>query len=270
MVFGACFGASTRVIAADGAAAPTVASEPGTETSLQIEPGDEINIQVYGQPDMTSNTYVSDTGEVRVALAGAVHIAGLSPALAAQRIETALRDGHYLLNPHVTITISSDRRISVIGEVKNPGRYTLDANATVLDLLASAGGTTNEASDNIYVLRREASGETTRLPVNLRGLLDESQPVAPVRLRPGDSVLVPRAAQFRIYGEVKNPSTYRLQTGMRVFEALALAGGVTERGSRHRIEIQRKQPDGSYKGFKAKLDAQIEPGDVIRVKESIF
>src|SRR5208337_2437751 len=92
---------------------------------IQLGPGDSVSIQVYGQPDMTTTVYVSDDGTIPVPLAGAVPVAGLSPSEASQRIEKALKDGGFLVDPHVTLTVtqSLSQRVSVLGQVGKPGLY---------------------------------------------------------------------------------------------------------------------------------------------------
>lgn len=258
---------------------PANAAEPGSELLtpsqglLQLGPGDSVTVQVYGQPDMTNTVYVGDDGKVPVALVGAVQVNGLSPSEAAKQIERALRDGNYLVDPHVTLTVVQTRsqRVTVIGEVRTPGRYAVESNTTVLDLLAQAGGTTEASSDVVYVLRPLEDGKTDRIAVHLDALRSGRTAEIPAqRLRGGDSVLVPRADQFSIIGEVHTPSVYRLDTGMTIIEAIARAGGLTPLGSSRRIEVKRRMPDGTYVTRKAKLADLVEPNDVIRVKESIF
>src|SRR6267378_8619088 len=80
-----------------GAARETQAADPPELAEparlLQLGPGDSVTLHVYGQPDMDTTEYVADDGTIRVALAGAVHVSGLSPAEAGQRVESALKNG---------------------------------------------------------------------------------------------------------------------------------------------------------------------------------
>src|SRR5689334_15131615 len=78
-----------------------------TQPLMQLRPGDTVSIAVFEQPDLNSTVYVGDDGTLPVALAGAVHVAGLTPAAAGQTIATALRDGKFLVDPHVTVTVVS-------------------------------------------------------------------------------------------------------------------------------------------------------------------
>jgi polysaccharide biosynthesis/export protein len=239
---------------------------------IQLGPGDSVNIQVYGQADMTTTVNVSDDGTIRMPLAGPVQVAGLSPAEASQRIEKALKDGKFLVDPHVTLTIvvSNSQRVSVSGQVGKPGVYPIESNTTIFDLLAMAGGALETASEEILLLRPDATGKEQRYPINLRGLDDPKKAVASQTLHGGDSIFVPRAEQFYIYGEVTNPNKYRLEPDMTVVQAISRAGGITARGSEHRVDIKRMTAKGTYVTIKAKLNEVLKPDDVIHVKESIF
>lgn len=244
----------------------------GTDSLARLGAGDSVAIQVYGQPDMTSTLYVGDDGTIRVPLAGPVRVAGLSPVQAAERVEKALKDGGYFVNPHVTLTLvqSRSQRVSVLGDVKLPGSYAIDPNTTVFDLLAQAGGVTENGADTGYVRRHDAEGHVHSYPVDLRGLGDSKNPLPNQRLQGGDEVYVPQAEHFYIYGEVTMPNMYKLEPGMTVIQAIARAGGITLRGSERRIEIKRIGENGKYVVTRAKPSELVQPDDVIRVKESIF
>jgi polysaccharide biosynthesis/export protein len=239
---------------------------------LQLGPGDSVAIQVYGQPDMNGTVYVADDGSIPVALAGAVKVDGLSPSEAGRRIEQALRDGKYLVDPHVTVTVTESRsqRVTVMGEVARPGRFAVQSNTSTFDLLAEAGGIKDTGGDIVYIFHPGRDGNVARYRVSLKSLSDGSNTTPLPVLNGGDSVFVPLAPQLYIYGEVTAPGKFKIEPGMTVVQAIARAGGITQRGSQNRIEIKRTKPDGSYQTTKAKLSDLVQADDVIRVKESIF
>jgi polysaccharide export outer membrane protein len=250
----------------------TWAAAPSDAQRLaSLGPGDSVTIQVYGQPDMTTTAYVADDGTVRVPLAGAVQVGGTTPIEAAQRIQQALKNGGYFVDPHVTVTLVQTRseRVSVLGQVRQPGSYPIDPNTSVFDLLAQAGGETDNGADVVYVRRHEPGGRMLSSPVDLRGLTG-STPASTQRLQGGDELFVPQAQHFYIYGEVNMPNMYKLEPGMTVIQAIARAGGITPRGTDRRIEIKRLNKDGSYAVSRARPNDLVEADDVIRVKESIF
>jgi polysaccharide biosynthesis/export protein len=250
-----------------------VPAAPGPMLSplTALGPGDSVALHVFGQPDMDSVLGVADDGTLRVPLAGAVQVAGMSAESAARRVEKSLKDGGFLVDPHVTLTVTASlsQRVSVIGEVRNPGRYPVDSKTTVVDLLAEAGGLTELGSDTVFVLRPDAGGAVKRYPVNLAGLSDPRRTAPSQTLRAGDSLVVPRAEQFYIMGEVQKPDKYKLQPDMTVMQAISLAGGLTPKGTYRRVEIKRTGKNGTEL-IKPKADDFVQPDDVIRVKESIF
>lgn len=95
---------------------------------------------------------------------------------------------------------------------------------------------------------------------------------------------------FYVTGEVKKPGAYQYEDGMNVLKAITLAGGFTDKASKRRIKIIRKEehkngasPDGSENNFsdsekqnnnakeiKVKLEDPVEPNDIIIVPESFF
>lgn len=239
---------------------------------MELGPGDQISLEVYGQPDMNSTLYVGNDGTISVPLAGPVQVSGLTPVIAAKRVESALIKGQFLVAPHVTIAllVGKSQRVSVLGEVRTPGRYPIEPNTSIFDLLAQAGGTTQDSADVIYVSRTDAEGKVSRSTIDLRALGNRAGAESSQRLESGDEILVPRAEQFYIYGEVAAPNKYRIEPGMTVVEAIVRAGGVTVRGSERRVEIKRIGKDGKYIIQRAKPSDLVEPNDVIRVKESIF
>jgi polysaccharide export outer membrane protein len=240
---------------------------------LQVGPGDQIRVEVFGSADLTTTTYVADDGFIRLPLAGAVAVGGQSPAEAAKRIETALKVGQFLVNPQVTVSVvqSLSQRVSVLGEVTSPGRYPIQSNSTVFDLIAQAGGLTAKGSDRIYVLRADESGTLQRLPVDLRRVLgsQDASSAAIKTLRGGDSIIVPKGT-FTIAGQVTQPGEYRIEGDMMLFEAIARAGGVTPMGSSSRVEVRRRGANDKVIEVKVNKNLRIEPGDVIRVKERLF
>jgi polysaccharide export outer membrane protein len=258
------------VPAGEAAPNPATAARP----LLELGPGDQVKMEVFGRPEMETTTYIADDGSIRVPLAGRVVIGGLSPGDAGQKVEAALKEGQYLVEPHVTFTVvqSRSQRVSVLGEVKAPGRYPIESNTTVLDLLAQAGGATEKGADTIFILRSDSAGNLQRLPVNLKGTVDtkDAAPLVLQTLRGGDSIFVPVADQFYIAGAVRAPAGYRLESGMTVLQAIARAGGITERGSASRVQIKRRGPKGDYIVISGKPNEKVLPDDVITVKERIF
>ncbi|MBI2454602.1 MAG: SLBB domain-containing protein [candidate division NC10 bacterium] len=82
-------------------------------------------------------------------------------------------------------------KVSVIGEVKTPGRYELKSQATVLDILAQAGGLSEFASRSKIVVFRPAGTSVRRIPFNYNKVTSPGGEQENFFLRPGDIILVP-------------------------------------------------------------------------------
>jgi polysaccharide export outer membrane protein len=239
---------------------------------VQLGAGDVLNVQFYGLPDLETTTYIADDGTITMPLAGAVHVAGRSPSAAAQEIANAFRQGQLLLNPQVSVLVTQSRsqQVSVLGEVRNPGRFVIDSTTSLLDLLAQAGGTNERSGDTVFVIRPDGAGNLERHAVQLMGLQDGQVALNFPALRGGDAVFVPPADQFYIYGEVQSPNMYRLEPGMTVLQAISRSGGLTDVASRRRVRVKRRAADGTVVTTKVDPGERVQPNDVIYVKDSLF
>lgn len=248
------------------------AQSPQGQPLIKLNPGDTVSVTVFEQPDLNSTGYVSDDGTLPVPLAGPVHVAGLTPAAAGQAIAAVLHDRQFLVDPHVTVTVVSafGQRVSVLGEVVQPGRYPIDSRTTFLDLIAQAGGRRETGADVAYLVHTNSDGTNTRQAIDLAALQSGREASKSPLLQSGDVILVPKAEHYFIYGEVTKTGEYRLDREMTVLQAIVQAGGVTAKGSMSRVVITRKGPDGKGLTTGAKLSDMVHPGDEIRVKESIF
>jgi polysaccharide export outer membrane protein len=273
-------GALSPIQAAPAAPAPAVPApapapaqvEPDARRLMLLGPGDSVNMEVYGQPDLTTTTLVGDDGRMNVPLAGPVQVVGLTPIAAAAKVEKALKDGRYLVDPHVNLNIvlSKSQRVSVLGQVSKPGRYPIEPNTSIFELLAEVGGEQDSGADVGYITRKDDQGRTIRIPVDLRDPGSKKSALPPVALRGGDELFVPKAERFYIYGEVTAPGMYSIEPGMTVIQAIARAGGITPRGTERRVEVKRTAKDGSTVISKTKANDPVQANDVLRVKESLF
>lgn len=245
---------------------------PAPETSgILLGEGDVIAFSMFGQPDIATTAIVSAQGNVSLPLIGDTHVGGLTPSQAGDRIAQAYRAGNYFNNPQVNITLNKYRsqQISVLGEVNQPGRYPLETRTTVLDALAEAQGVKSTGSRTVTIIRKSADG-SRRLRVNLDALVESSGRLQSTNLVAGDILYVPEAKLFYIYGEVRQPNAYAIKPGMRIVQAIALGGGLTDKGSNSRIEVRRKDANGNEVSISANLNDRVRPDDVIYVKERFF
>ena len=263
------------VVAASVAAA-------AAERSSGPEPGDLVRVTVYGQPDLTTLARVSDSNTISFPFIGEVLVGGVSTSEAQNNIARALDQQGIVRNPQVNVLVEtpgtlSGEFVTILGHVGQPGRYSLGADSqlatrNLLDLIAVAGGTTEEASSRVILFRGAdgESGEGERFEIDLDGFMrGDALEDANVSLSSGDVVVVPEADVFYIYGQVSKPGRYQLEKNMMVMQAISVGGGVTERGNESAIVLTRRE-EGEQQRLNADLEDEIQPGDVIYVKERFF
>jgi polysaccharide export outer membrane protein len=122
----------------------------------------------------------------------------------------------------------------------------------------------------VIVIRRDPVGNIERHTVSLRGLEDGRESLLLLAPRGGDTVFVPEADQFYIYGAVHAPNRYRLEPDMTVLQAIALSGGLTDLATKRRMEVKRQTADGETVTERIELTDRVRADDVIYVKERFF
>jgi len=250
-----------------------------------IGPQDVLKITVWDHEDLNREVTVSEDGNFSYPLIGKVHADGLTVSELEKEIEKRL-SGKYIINPQVNVTVKEykSKQVFVLGEVggnasgKGPGAYPLIGKTTLMEILAEAGGPTKDAGSEVIIIRPkhkkanptplEKASKDEIIRVNLRKLLegDMSQNIV---LQPNDTVYVPKAEYFYVFGEVKKPGKYILEKGITVLKAITIAGGTTEKASINKTKIIREK-DGQKIEIKAKMTDPVYPGDTIIVPESLF
>jgi polysaccharide export outer membrane protein len=253
------------------------AAPAATDLVHQLGPRDLIQIKVYQQPDLTQEIRIDDDGTVTLPLIGQVRATGLTVEAFAR--ELALRYKEYLLNPEITVFVREYHKreieVSVLGEVGRPGFYRFPERSTLLDVIAQVGGLKPESGARVIVLRPKKAGEPGEADAFL---IDAQELFTPagvktqnLELLEGDTVQVPRADQYFIFGEVVRPGAYKLEKGttLTVLKAIILAGGFTDKAAKKGLKITREE--GAEKTtIKADLDTLVRSQDIIIVPESFF
>jgi polysaccharide export outer membrane protein len=236
-----------------------------------LGPSDVLKISVYGNPDLSLETRVSQNGDISFPLVGQVAVGGLATSAAEKKIAGLLVGGGFVLKPQVNIMVTSQQsqQVSVLGQVAKPGRYPIDGKHSLIDILALAGGVVAEGGDKVILIRNR-NGESSKEVIDLAEMVRSGDMKRDLDLRTDDVVYVERAPKFYIYGEVQRPGPYRLERDMTLLQVLSVGGGLTARGTERGMRIKRRDAEGQMQEFKARHDDLIQVDDVIYVKESLF
>jgi len=164
------------------------------------------------------------------------------------------------------------------GGGQGPGSYPLTGKTTLVEVLSLAGGPNRDAGSEVVVIRPknkkgnpiplERAGKDEIITINLRKLLegDTSQNIF---LEPNDTIYVPRAEYFFVFGEVKRPGRYILEKETTVLKAITTAGGVTEKAAINKTRVVRER-GGKKAEIPVKMTDPVEPEDIVMVPESFF
>jgi polysaccharide export outer membrane protein len=248
------------------------AQGPSVKTDYVLGAGDVIRVTVFQSPELSLETRIPESGIVSYPLLGAVTLGGLTISQAEQRLADGLLAGKFLKQPQVSILVTQLRgsQASVLGHAVRPGRYTLElANTRLSDLMALAGGVAPDGSDILTVVGTR-DGKPFRTQIDFRTLFRADNSAQDIVIQNNDVVYVDRMPQIYIYGEVQRPGALRLERGMTVLQALAAAGGLTQRGTQRGIRVNRKGPDGVVQELTPGLQGQLQQDDVVFVSESLF
>ena len=250
----------------------TAGAQVNTPGDYTLGAGDAIRIQVFQNPDLALETRVSENGRITYPLIGAVELGGLSIARAERKIADALKDGGFVQQPQVNIVLVQVRgnQVSVLGQVNRPGRFPLETfNTRVSDMLAAAGGASQGGAD-VAIVSGIRNGQPFRKEIDIPRLFLKQGMEEDIVLAGGDTLYVHRAPVFYIYGEAQRSGSYRIERDMTVRQALAQAGGPTQRGSESRLRLHRRNEQGVIEQLAPEMDERIQPDDVIYVRESFF
>ncbi len=246
---------------------------------------DVLDIKIWDHDDLSRTVTVSADGYFSFPLIGRLKAGGLTVRSLETKIAQLL-DKDYIVNPQVTITVSDfkSQKVFILGEVKSPGAYYLSKNDTLLEVISKAGGVTPNAGREIIIARPKNGTASLQQPaildsensqlqhVNLQALLagDMQKNVA---VQDNDTIYVPKASQFSVFGEVQKPGSYSLESETTILEAISIAGGPTDNADTQKLELLRKEDGDQRKiilNMKELLAARtgdeeflIQDGDVI-------
>ena len=255
-----------------------IAAAAAAQNSYVLGPQDVVNVTVLGETDLSRKYTIEQDGTFTFPLIGRVTARGLTLRALEQELKTKLVSGGFLKNPEVSVAVDAyqSQRIMVWGQVNQPGEYQLTGDMTLLSAIAKAGSITSSAGREAVIVRNPkkaiADGPTPDPEIVRVDLIDlqAGNMSLNIQLRDGDTINIPKAQFAFVSGHVKTPGGYAVDQGMTVLQVLALAGGLTDRGSDRRINILRTV-DGKKKEYAGvKLSAPVLPGDTIVVGQRIF
>lgn len=215
-----------------------------TPKNYQLGPDDELNIDIFGEVLDNFKVKISPEGTVKILNLSPIYINGLTIDAASDRIMSRLRQLYQGINRpgsgvsgQVTLGNVRSIKVTITGEVKSPGTYTVSSLATVFNALYSSGGPSQNGSyRNIRVIR---ANKVVRV-LDLYDFLLKADQSDNIHLQDQDII---RVADYEnrvtLVGEVKRPMIFEVQKNETLKDVLRFAGGFTDKAYTYTIGLTR-------------------------------
>lgn len=236
-----------------------------------LGPGDELIILLTGLNESSVRSKVSPEGNLQIPYAGIVYVNGFSIDQASRLIRNKMAIVYPALNTgksQVNINLGNTRtiKLTLVGEVKTPGSYTVSSLATLFNVLYLSGGPGNNGSlRNIELIRNNKVYKRIDFYTFLQqGLMDGN-----VRLEDQDVINFPvYSKRVSIQGEVKRPAIYELKPEEQLEDLIKYAGGYTDVAYRGMAKVdQVNELEREVKDIPAAIFSNFVPrnGDLIEI-----
>lgn len=215
-----------------------------TPVNYMLGPDDELNIDIFGEVMDNYTVKVSPEGTVKILNLSPIYINGLSIEAASARIISRLRQLYQGLNKpgsgsSAIVTLGNVRSIKVtlIGEIENPGTYTVSSLATVFNALYLAGGPNSNGSyRSIRVIRNNKLVRT----LDLYDFLLKADQKDNIQLKDQDIIRVGDfESHIELSGQVRRPMIFELTKGESLKDLLRYAGGFTDKAYTYSMNVRR-------------------------------
>jgi len=252
--------------------------------AYRIGPGDLLEVKVFELEQLNQVVRVSEDGSLTLPLLGRVVVEGLTQDGLVNKL-SGLLQAKYVKNPQLTVFIKEykSKQVAIIGAVEKPGNYELVGRKNLLQVVSMAGGFTDLAANEIFVLREGPAGGSNAIAVDLKDLLVNGNQKLNIPIEPNDVINVPVDKEIRVFvfGRVTQPGglKFKISEKVTLLQAIAQAGGLAEGAKQSGVVITRKDKAGREQKIKVNLkdvisgrvkDVVLQEGDVVFVPESFW
>lgn len=163
---------------------------------------DVLSVRVFQEPDLSFETIAVDaSGTINFPLIGEIAAAGRTPIELSDEIEAGL-GARYIRNPQVVVGViqSVAQRVTVDGEVDQPGVYEIAGTSSLVEAIARARGLTDVAVDREVIVFRDIDGVRHGAIFNLRHIREGRAPDP--QILGGDRIVVGFSALRGTYRDI--------------------------------------------------------------------
>ena len=238
--------------------------------NYRLGPGDAVYIDIWGASEQSVTATVSPEGTITIEGCGPVNVNGLTVAQANQRVKGVMQRHYAGSNIQLTVGQTKTISVNVMGEVQNPGTYTLSAFATVFHALYMAGGTNDIGTlRNIKVYR----GGKLISTVDIYDYILNGNLKGNVTLASDDVIAVDAYdCLVDITGKVKRPMVYEMKSNESLATLLKYAGGFAGDAYEDVVHVVRKK-GGRFSVYSldeySRADFHMCDGDSVAVDSTL-
>lgn len=231
-----------------------------------IGPGDEIRLQFYGKRNLSLILVVDRDGQIHLPDIGPLSVAGLTFDALQEYVVCEVQERMIGVEASVTMGRLRSIRIFALGDVFQPGSYTVSGLSTITNALLACGGVKKIGSLRRVQLKRD--GQTIS-ELDLYDLLLRGDTSDDVRLMPGDVIFIPSVGPLvGVAGQVLRPAIYELKGTMTAWELIELAGGLQPHAYSGLIQLERVEDDRRVTHDMSILGAGeriLQAGDLLKI-----
>ena len=266
-----------------------------------LGPGDALDIEILGTPTSRATTAVGPDGKIYYNLLPGLDVWGLTLGQTRDLVEQQLTK--YMSQPRVSLTLRAvgSKYVWLLGRLNRPGVYPLTAPTTLLESIATAGGTSRSLSqvesEELADLRHSfVVRQGQFIPVDFQRLLRDGDTSQNIFLQPDDFVYVASVLSREVYvlGAVRTPRALPYTERMTLVSAVAAGSGMqryewvsaggydpgpfTKDANLSHVAIVRGSlatPQVAIVDYNAIVkgrarDVRLEPGDIVYVPNSPY
>lgn len=235
-------------------------NQPNAQSSYILDYGDKVNIQLVGQRNDILKLEILRSGVVNLNEIGEINLAGLSLQSASDLVQSIVTKKFIGTEAYLTLTELRDMNVMIVGNIKNPGMYTLSGGSTILSLIDAAGGIGDRGS--YREVHHKRNGQLIS-KVDLYDIFLDGDLSKLSQLRSGDSIVIPQSGkEIQISGGVSSPAIYEIKDDESLSDVLKISGYRSTDNSSKSLSIDRRN-NGNYQ----KLDVDIANASQINLKD---
>jgi protein involved in polysaccharide export with SLBB domain len=238
-----------------------------------IGPGDEFTIHLWGKVEDSYEVTVTRDGYIIVPRIGNLNVSGMTFGELKQFLSRKFKQYYPTFEMNVTMGQLRSIEIFIVGEVHNPGTYSVSSLASVLSALYEAKPSKNGSLRNIKLVRNNKTIRSFDLyRFLIKGLKRDD-----IRLQTGDTIFVPVIGPVvGVAGNVRRPAIYEMKGLQTIGQVIEMAGGVMPIGHLQSVTVQRLEGnrrrviksfnlDPSHDASKERMRLNLKDGDLIKI-----